>query len=384
MGPLRLTVPVGTRPEVIKLAPVVAALRARGHLVRVVATGQHTDPRMYAEVFGDLGLQPDAVWALEGDEAQRVGALLTHAFQELAEHRPDAVLTLGDTYTAPLVAMAARRHGVGVIHLEAGMRSFNSQSMEESNRRMVAALATLNLAPTVLAARFLEAEGVAAERVRVVGNPVIDSLAASGVDRVDPDARAGVLVTAHRATNVDDPARLRILVDVLHDLARSYGPVLFPVHPRTRARLEEYGLLAALTDRPGLRCTEPLPYHDLLRALAGSRVAVTDSGGLQEEGSWFGVPVVVMRTTTPRWEGVEAGAAVLTGLDLPAVRGAVDAFSTPYAQSTVAALPCLYGDGRTAARVVEVLEEPQIRQVLVPREPMLGTSPFATSSWAPG
>ena len=137
--------------------------------------------------------------------------------------------------------------------------------------------------------------------------------------------RRGVLVTAHRATNVDDPERLRVLVDLVEDLAAEHGPVLFPLHPRTRDRLHEQGLLDRLVAAPGVRCCEPLPFPELLQALAASRVVVTDSGGLQEEASWFGVPTVIMRTTTPRWEGVELGAALLTGLDRERVRAAVAA-----------------------------------------------------------
>ncbi len=373
--PLRITVPVGTRPEVIKLAGVVGALRARGHRVRCVATGQHVDAGMYGQVFADLGLAPDAVWELAGTEGERVGALLARSFQEVGENRPDLVLVLGDTWTAPLMAMAARRHGVGVAHLEAGLRSFNETSMEESNRRMVAALATLHLAPTDLAARFLADEGVPAERVRVVGNPVIDTLRLRGVPAVPPADRRGVLVTAHRATNVDDPVRLRELTRLVADLGERHGPVLFPLHPRTRARLAEQDLLADLSAAPGVTCTDPLPYPALLAALAASRVAVTDSGGLQEEASWLGVPVVVMRTTTPRWEGVRSGAAVLTGLDRDRVLAAADALTDPAALARVAGLPCPYGDGHTADRVVEVLDEPAVRDLLAPREPGLGQQP---------
>jgi UDP-N-acetylglucosamine 2-epimerase (non-hydrolysing) len=383
MTPLRLTVPLGTRPEVIKLAPVVAALRARGHAVRCVATGQHVDPRMYADVFADLGLAPDAVWSLPGSEGERIGALLGQAFTELATARPDAVLVLGDTYTAPLVAMAARRHGIGVVHLEAGLRSFNATSMEESNRRVVAALATLHMAPTTLAARFLAAEGIPAERVHVVGNPVVDSLRTSGVTRVGVDRRRGILATAHRATNVDDPARLRRLVRLLRGLGASYGPVRFPLHPRTRARLQEHHLLAELEQSPGVDLSDPLPYADLLAALAGSRVAVTDSGGLQEEAAWFGVPVVVMRSTTPRWEGVELGAAVLTGLDEDRVRAAVERLLPDAEQHRIGALPCPYGDGHTADRVADLLADPEVRRLLAPREPLLGEAPFASAAGVP-
>jgi UDP-N-acetylglucosamine 2-epimerase (non-hydrolysing) len=382
-SPLRITVPVGTRPEVIKLAGVVAALRAHGHQVRTVATGQHVDAQMYSRVFADLGMRPDTVWELSGGEGDRVGALLGHAFDDVAAHRPDIVLVLGDTYTAPLFAMAARRHGVGVVHLEAGLRSFNPASMEESNRRMVAALATMHLAPTELAARFLGDEGVPGERVRVVGNPVVDSLRASGVPSVPVGERRGVLVTAHRATNVDDPARLRELVGLVTDLGHRHGPVLFPLHPRTRARLDELGLLEEMAGAPGVRCTEPLAYADLLRALAASRLAVTDSGGLQEEAAWFGVPVVVMRSTTPRWEGVHTGAAALTGLHRERVLDAVSRLDDPAELARIAALGCPYGDGRTAERVVEVLDEPAVRALLTPREPEPGWAPAPPAAGVP-
>jgi UDP-N-acetylglucosamine 2-epimerase (non-hydrolysing) len=371
-APLRITVAVGTRPEVVKLAPVVTALRGAGHVVRVVATGQHADPRMYADMFTGLGLTPDVAWALHGEEGDRVGALLGNAFRELAESPPDVALVLGDTYTAPLVAIAARRRGVGVVHLEAGLRSYNELSTEESNRRVLAALATLHLAPTELAARALVAEGVAAERIRVVGNPVIDAVLASGVLPVPPRLRRGALFTAHRATNVDDPARLAELVDIVTYLGRAHAPVTFPVHPRTHARLIEHGLLAEVESAEGVDCLDPMPYRHLLQRLATSRLVVTDSGGLQEEASYFGVPVLVMRSTTPRWEGVETGAAVLTGLDSARVRAAAEVLTGPDQQARVAALPCPYGAGDTGRRVAEVLAEPHIRALLVPREPVLG------------
>ena len=371
-APLRITVAVGTRPEVVKLAPVVSALRDAGHDVRVVATGQHADPRMYADMFTGLGLAADVAWALEGDEAARVGALLANAFRDVAADRPDAVLVLGDTYTAPLVALAARRHGVGVVHLEAGLRSYNERSTEESNRRVLATLATLHLAPTELAARALVSEGVDAERIRVVGNSVLDAVRDSGVSAVPPAQRRGCLVTAHRATNVDDPDRLAELVEVLAHLGATHAPVTFPVHPRTRARLLEHGLLDRVLETQGVDCLDPMPYRDLLQRLATSRVVVTDSGGLQEEASYLGVPVVVMRATTPRWEGVESGAAVLTGLDLGRVRAATDLLTRPAEQERVARLPCPYGDGATGRRVAEVLDEPRVRSLLTPREPVLG------------
>lgn len=372
---LALTVAVGTRPEVVKLAPVVAALREAGHAVRCLATGQHADPRLAGQLFAELGLPPDDVWLLEGSEGDRVGGLLAHAYRELATHRPDAVVVLGDTYTAPMVAMAARRAGIGVVHVEAGLRSFNELSMEETNRRMLATLATVHLAPTALARSFLLQEGVDPSRVRVVGNPVLDAVRLAGVGRVPLDRRSGVLVTAHRATNVDDPERLAVLVSVVRELARRHGAVLFPVHPRTRDRLVAAAWWAGLAEVPGVRLVEPLGYLDLLQALAASRLVVTDSGGVQEEASYLGVPVVVMRSTTPRWEGVENGAAVLSGLHQQRVLAAAARYDDPAELARVASLACPYGDGHAADRIVEALADSALLARLVPREPELLTAP---------
>ncbi|MDX6204948.1 MAG: hypothetical protein QOF39_1005 [Frankiales bacterium] len=369
LPPLRLTVPVGTRPEVIKLAPVVHALRAAGHLVRCIATGQHYDARMYGDVFAGLGLVPDDVWALTGTEGERLGQLLSAAFAELSAHPADAVLVLGDTYTAPLVAVAARRYGAGVIHLEAGLRSQNGLSVEEVNRKMMVGLATVHLAPTGMAAAFLAGEGVPSSIVRVVGNPVVDAVVAMGIPVRPVSERRGVLLTAHRATNVDAPARLAELVALVKGLASAHGPVLFPMHPRTRDRLVSAGWFDDLAATGGVDIVEPLPYPSLLTALSTSAVTVTDSGGLQEEAAYFGVPAVVMRHSTPRWEGVAAGTAVLTGMSADRVLQAVARLTTAAELARIAAVPCPYGDGTTGAQVVAALEDVGLRRALAPAEP---------------
>ncbi|MDX6254975.1 MAG: hypothetical protein QOJ11_1309 [Frankiales bacterium] len=369
MTPLRLTIPIGTRPEVIKLAPVVHALRAAGHSVRCIATGQHYDARMYGDVFTGLGLAPDDVWTLNGSEGERLGQLLTCAFAELSAHPADAVMVLGDTYTAPLVSVAARRFGTGVIHLEAGLRSQNGLSVEEVNRKMMVGLATVHLAPTTMAAAFLTGEGVSPSIVRVVGNPVVDAVVAMGIPVRPLSDRRGVLLTAHRATNVDTPARLAELVTLVKDLAQLHGPVLFPMHPRTRDRLTTAGWLDDLAATDGLDIVEPLPYPSLLTALSTAAIAVTDSGGLQEEAAYFGVPAVVMRHSTPRWEGVAAGTAVLTGMSAERVLAAVAQLTTSSELARVAAVPCPYGDGTTGAQVVAALDDPALRLSLAPSEP---------------
>jgi len=376
---MRITVPFGTRPEIVKLAPVVRELQRRGHQVRVVATGQHDQPEMSDVLLDELGLRPDVRLTLPADAHQRLGALLTSASDLLAggSDITDLVLVLGDTFTVPLWALAARRAGVPVAHVEAGLRSWNPTSMEEVNRKVGAACASLHFAPTTMAAAFLHAEGVPAARVTVVGNPVIDALVSAEVAPVPPAQRTGVVVTAHRATNVDDPARLRRLVELVATLGRAHPPVLFPVHPRTADRLDRIGLADLLRGSPGVVVADPLPYRAMLLEMARAQVVVTDSGGVQEEVSWLGVPVVVLRRTTPRWEGVVAGTSALVGLDVGRALAAVDDFCRPERQDQVAAAPCPYGDGSAARRIADVLDNPATADLLALREPDLDGLPAA-------
>jgi UDP-N-acetylglucosamine 2-epimerase (non-hydrolysing) len=372
---MRILVPFGTRPEIVKLAPVIHALADAGHELHTVATGQHDDPMLSDAFLADLRVEPDARHELPTGDGARMGALVAHAYDDVHAAAPEVVVILGDTNTVPAYSLAARRYGVPVAHLEAGLRSFNARSLEEVNRRVGAATASLHLAPTTLAAGFLRDEGIPAERIRVVGNPITDVLRRLAPPPCSPAARAGVVVTAHRATNVDVPERLAALVSIVERLAAQHGPVRFPVHPRTRARLEAAGALSALERTAGLTLEQPLRYADMLDAVASARVVVTDSGGLQEEASWFGVPVVVLRTTTPRWEGVVAGTTRLTGLDVHLALDAVRELAAPDAQTRAAALPCPYGDGHVAARVVDALRDAGATGLLTLAEPPLGAGP---------
>ena len=366
---MKILVPLGTRPEIIKLAPVVSALAERGVGVRTVATGQHHDPELTDAFFDGLGLRPDIRWDLPVADADRLGSILTRAVDEISSSRPDLVLVLGDTNTVPLFCLAARRATVPIAHLEAGMRSLNETSIEEVNRKVAAACCSLHFAPTDVAAGFLRAEGVAEERIRVVGNPVLDVLAGMGAERRPVAERRGMVVTAHRATNVDDPVRLRSLVDLVTGLAALAAPVVFPVHPRTRARLEAAGWFEELAAAPGVEVRPPIPYAEMVEAMSRSLVVVTDSGGLQEEASWLGLPAVVLRRSTPRWEGVRDGASVLVGMDVHAALDAAARFLDPAEQERVAAIACPYGDGHTARRVADILTDPATQELLVLAEP---------------
>jgi len=365
-------VPFGTRPEVVKLAPVVTALRGAGHRVTAVDTGQHTDPALSTELQATLGLAPTRRYTLPTEGPARIGALHADAATALADFVPDLVLALGDTNTVPAYALAARAAGRPFAHVEAGLRSLNDRSVEEVNRRAAGAVAQLHFAPTSRAAAFLRCEGVPSARIFVVGNPVIDTLVARRVRPTPVGDRVGVLVTAHRPTNVDDPVRLRRLVTVLRDLADQIGPVTFPVHPRTAARLAAAELTSAL-DHPGITLTGPVDYPRMLAALGSARLAVTDSGGIQEEAAYLGVPVVVLRGSTPRWEGVEAGTTTLAGLATDdaatAVLAAASKHTSQAEQARAAALPCPYGDGTTGAQIAGILADDRTDALLALDEP---------------
>ncbi|MER5862877.1 UDP-N-acetylglucosamine 2-epimerase (non-hydrolyzing) [Kitasatospora sp. NPDC002040] len=366
---LRAHLFAGTRPEIVKLAPVALALRAAGAEVRLIATGQHHDQRMAGDFFTGLGVEPDARWTLAGDESERVAALLGHALAHFSTERPDVAVVQGDTWTVPLTTLAARRHGVPVAHVEAGLRSGNPLSPEESNRKVAAALATVHLAPTEGAAANLRAEGVPADAVHLVGNTVCDVLRASAVPAVPPADRSGILVTAHRPGTVDTAERLTALVAVVRALADRHGPVVFPVHPRTADRLAAFGLTDRLAEHPGIILLQPQPHRRMLELIAGSGLVVTDSGGLQEEAGWFGVPAVVLRESTPRPEGVALGQALLAGLDPARALTAATTLLAPAEQLRIAAMPCPYGDGRSAERIAGLLTDRHHRGLLALREP---------------
>jgi UDP-N-acetylglucosamine 2-epimerase (non-hydrolysing) len=187
---------------------------------------------------------------------------------------------------------------------------------------------------------------------------------------VPPAERSGVVVTAHRATNVDIPGRLAVLVGILRAVAARVGPVTLPLHPRTGARLDESGMRGALGSA-GIRVVPPLPYPEMLTLVATSQLVITDSGGLQEEASWYGTPTVVLRNSTPRWESVGSGAASLVGLDHDRALAAVERYLRPDVREEVFRLPCPYGDGATSERVADLLCDPGIDRMLAFDEPDL-------------
>ena len=325
---------VGNRPQFVKAAAVSPHLRTRVEEV-LVHSGQHYDPRLSAVFFEELGLpRPDRQLDVgSGSHAQQTGTAMERLEPVLAEQRPDAAIVYGDTNTTLAGALVAAKLGVPLIHVEAGMRSFDRSMPEEVNRVVADRLADLLLCATETAMANLAAEGQA-ERARLVGDPMADLALRLGPlaerdsairERLGVEPGRYMVATLHRAASVDDPAALERAVALLCAVAERHGPLVFPAHPRTLAALEREGLLARLDQAPRLLLSEPLGYLDFLCLLRGAGAVLTDSGGVQKEAYLAGVPCLTMRDRTEWTETLADGANRLVGLDAEAALAALAA-----------------------------------------------------------
>jgi UDP-GlcNAc3NAcA epimerase len=351
---VRVLTVVGNRPQFIKAAAVSHRLRETEEEV-LVHTGQHYDEELSQVFFSELGIPaPEHRLGLGGGSNTSQTARMLAALEALlASERPDLVLVYGDTNSTLAGALAAAQAGIPVAHVEAGMRSFDRAMPEELNRVLTDHASSLLLCSSDGAAANLRAERIAG-RIAVVGDVMVDVAlllgprAAARTDVLEAygvEAGRFLLVTAHRAGNVDDPARLERLVALLEALR---APAVFPLHPRTAARLEASGLRARLDAAPHLRLAPPLGYLEFTALLHHAHAVLTDSGGVQKEAYLAGVPCVTMRSTTEWTETVDAGWNVLVDLDADAALAAL-------ARRPPAERPQLYGDGRAGERVVAAL-----------------------------
>lgn len=352
---MKILTVVGNRPQFIKAAAVSGPLRAR-HEEILVHTGQHHDDTLSRVFFAELGLaRPEHELGIAGgSNTSQTSRMLAALEPLLAQVRPEAALVYGDTNSTLAGALSAAQAGIPVVHVEAGMRSFDRTMPEELNRVLTDHLGELLLCSSDTAAENLRAESVAGA-VEVVGDVMVDVALRwqpAARERAEVAAAYGLqsgsylLLTAHRAGNVDDPERLRALVELIRALP---APVLFPVHPRTRLRLHDAGLLAALRATGGLTLTEPLGYVEFSALVCHARAVLTDSGGVQKEAYLAGVPCVTLRANTEWVETVQAGWNTLVDLDARSALAALE-------REPPAARPELYGDGHAAERCVEAIE----------------------------
>ncbi len=351
---MRVLTVIGNRPQFVKAAAVSGPLREQADEI-LVHTGQHYDDVLSRVFFDELGLpRPEHRLDLGGGSNTAQTARMLSALEGLLDaERPDVVLVYGDTNSTLAGALAAAQAHIPVAHVEAGMRSFDMRMPEELNRVLTDHAASLLLCPSESAAEHLRAERVRGEVV-VCGDVMVDVaalVAPAARSRADVPVAHGVspggylVVTAHRAGNVDDPERLGRLADLLLGLPE---PVVLPLHPRTRARLEVAGRLDELHHAPQIHLSQPLGYVEFTALLQQARAVLTDSGGVQKEAYLAGVPCVTLRDSTEWVETVQAGWNVLVDLDADAARAALE-------RPLPSTHPALYGDGRAGARVVEAL-----------------------------
>lgn len=356
---MRIVYVVGTRPNFVKTAPVIAALRERLPDGRhaVVHTGQHYDRLMSAVFLEELGVpEPDHMLAVgSGSHAQQTARVMERLEPVLEQERPDLVLVPGDVNSTAAAALTAAKMQLPVGHIEAGLRSFDRTMPEELNRIVTDQLSARLFIHSPEAEDNLHAEGVPAERIHLVGNTMIDTLvalegrfrAAGTAARLGVEPGRFVLVTLHRPALVDGPL-LGETMSRLAALAREL-PVVFPVHPRTRAMLESID-----AEHPGLLLCEPLGYLDFLSLLADAGAVLTDSGGIQEEATYLGVPCFTLRANTERPITITAGTNTLLGLDPAAIARIPEKLSALPPGKPKA--PPLW-DGRAAERIADVVAD---------------------------
>ena len=353
---------VGARPNFMKAAPVMDAMAKRTDFrQQLLHTGQHYDANMSQVFFTELGLpQPDTNLGIgSGTHAWQTASIMIEFEKAALADRPDLVLVYGDVNSTMAATIVCAKLGIAVGHVEAGLRSFDRSMPEEINRLVTDQLADLLFTPSIDGNQNLEKEGVSPEKIFLVGNVMIDTLVrllpqaqrrtAKLGRRFNLEKRFG-LVTLHRPSNVDSDRSLEAILDALNDISRSL-PLVFPVHPRTKQQMASAGLLP---DGNALQLVEPLGYLDFLALMQAASLVITDSGGIQEETTFLGVPCLTLRENTERPVTVTDGTNLLIGHDLDRLRQEVGKILDGEAKK--GSIPPLW-DGKAGERIAGVLQE---------------------------
>jgi UDP-N-acetylglucosamine 2-epimerase (non-hydrolysing) len=355
---------VGARPNFMKTAPIMAAMTGYPDQFQqtLVHTGQHYDDNMSRVFFEDLGLpQPDHYLGVGSGTHAGQTARVMMAFEPLVqERRPDLVLVVGDVNSTLACALVCVKLGIPVGHVEAGLRSFDRTMPEEFNRLLTDQISDLLFTPSRDADVNLLREGIPPERIHLVGNVMIDTLV-----RLLPKAEQSpilaklglqpegyVLVTLHRPANVDDPGTLQRILLALSDIARDI-PIVFPVHPRTGKRIAQFGITSEQHSVDKLELLEPVGYLDFLALMREAALVLTDSGGIQEETTYLGVPCLTVRPNTERPITIEVGTNRLVASERAAIVAAVGEMLS--GQAGPGRVPELW-DGRAAERIAQILQ----------------------------
>jgi len=351
----------------MKVAPIVEAMKRREaeFMPLLLHTGQHYDEGMSDAFFRDLGLpKPDVYLGVgSGSHAAQTAAVMQSFEPVVLSEQPDWVVVVGDVNSTLACALVCAKLGIRVAHVEAGLRSRDRTMPEEINRLLTDQLSDLLLTPSADADANLRAEGIPDTRIRFVGNVMIDSLFSqlerAGSSRVREDLGiAGAdyaTLTLHRPSNVDDRVTFSRILDALEEISHRL-PIIFPVHPRTRARIAELDLTARIEGIRNLRLIDPLGYVDFLRLYSGARLVLTDSGGIQEETTALSIPCLTLRENTERPITVEMGTNKIVGTDSGKITEAAFAALDLVPSTETRRVPPLW-DGHTAPRILDALME---------------------------
>jgi UDP-N-acetylglucosamine 2-epimerase (non-hydrolysing) len=348
---------VGARPNFMKIAPIVEAMKQSPSIDPLLLhTGQHYDEGMSDVFFRDLGIpQPDIHLGVgSGSHAQQTARVMIEFEKVCLKQKPDLIVVVGDVNSTMACTIVAAKLTIAVAHVEAGLRSFDRTMPEEINRLVTDALADLLFTTSRDADENLKKEGVDPKKIHFVGNVMIDTLIKqrARAAELNVPVRLGVeagryaLVTLHRPSNVDDPTVLAEILESLDQIARTM-PVIFPIHPRTRKRVEEFGL-----SLDGVRAVEPLGYLEFLNLMSTAGVVLTDSGGLQEETTILRVPCLTLRHNTERPVTIDHGTNIMVG---PVKTRILSAFQRIVSGDWKPGGPPELWDGRAAARIVDVI-----------------------------
>jgi UDP-N-acetylglucosamine 2-epimerase (non-hydrolysing) len=357
---MKLAAVVGARPNFVKAAPILAALRQRSGIdSMLIHTGQHYDTEMSGGFFADLEIpEPDVNLEVRAaSAAAQIAGIMARLEPVLVAERPDKLIVVGDVNSTLAGALTAAKLGLSVAHVEAGLRSFDRSMPEELNRVLTDQISDLLFTTEPAANENLAREGIPAERVHFVGNVMIDTLfrcrerAQQSAILASLGLSAGqyAVLTLHRPSNVDDTHSLERMLAAIERIQADL-PVVFPVHPRTRQRLQT--LNGRMPDMPGLRLVSPLAYLDFVQLMANARCVLTDSGGIQEETTALGVPCLTLRTNTERPVTIQRGTNRLVGVEPSAIYAGWQ--DVRRGQWPAGELPELW-DGKAAERIVAVL-----------------------------
>jgi UDP-N-acetylglucosamine 2-epimerase (non-hydrolysing) len=353
---------IGARPNFMKVAPLLHALNAYPGINNyLVHTGQHYDDNMSSVFFRDLNIPlPDLNLEVgSGSHAEQTAQIMLRFEPVILQHRPDLVVVIGDVNSTVACSLVAAKLLVPVAHIEAGLRSYDRSMPEEINRIVTDVLSSLLFTPSRAATHNLLEEGISAEKIHFSGNLMVDNLLHAVQPAMERKLwtkmslapRGYAVLTMHRVSNVDEPARLKALVEAVQQIASTL-PVVFPIHPRTAARLQESGILPYLKASSGLILIDPLGYMDFLSLLSQARLVMTDSGGIQAETTILGIPCLTMRANTEWPETLETGANLLVGSDPQRL---MDEVAKSLARPLTKTTPPEGWDGLASRRVAEVL-----------------------------